>query len=382
MHLQKLIIHNFRNIPNGQFEFHPEFNFIFGKNGQGKTNLVEAIDYLSDLKSFRGADKEDLIMKGCEFAVLEAYFVKNDLTWHVKVVLNAKGRQITVNGKRPDSRKSYHAQLPLVLFEPRDIYLFRDSPSERRRYLNRATFLQEPEQLNILRDYENVVTQKNKLLKQGVQGDFLDVWNEKLCELGAKILRARHDWMNQIKSIVAEEYHALSKKDEVLKLVYKPAKYDLPLESHPMTEGDWQGVLQQAIEKQRYQEFERRECLVGPHRDDIQAWLDDRDVGVYASQGENRSVIIALKLAQIKLYEKTQGRCPLFLLDDVASELDKERCQYLFSYLRDANSQVFLTTTERLIDDENYRNRSHSYSVSDGKIEKFQDFDIPKSVAS
>ncbi len=370
MHLKRLSLKNFRNISNGDFLFNPEFNFIFGKNAQGKTNIIESIFYLSQLKSFRQADRTELIAKEKGFANLSAEFQKDDVSWEISITLTAEERKLLVNQKRAAAGQNYYELIPLVLFEPRHIYLFRDSPSKRRDYLNRALFLQNASYLSLWRDYEKVIAQKNRLLKDGGALDLLAVWNDRLVTLAAQIVKLRLDWFDAVNAQIKIEYQELSRTGEVLALEFLP-KIQSGLAAESLRDKDIGSLMQfyaEAIDARRGEELLRRESLVGPHRDDFKAKLSGRDVGTFGSQGENRSVLIALKLTQLKMFEKKFGKTPLFLLDDVASELDQSRCDYLFSYLRDEKTQVFITTTENHVNDSRYAGHCSAFEIVNGGL--------------
>lgn len=357
MTLHSLRLKHFRNFTAQDLNFHPQFNFIFGKNAQGKTNLIEAICYLSELKSFRGADKTDLIQKQAQQSRLEAKITRDELVWDLALTLSAAERKIEVNGKAPPKRQEYAGLLPLILFEPRHIYLFRDSPGERRKYLNRALFLMDPAFLTTLNHYDKIVSQKNRILKERQGLEQLDTWNERLATLAAEIIGKRQKLLAEINKWLPPEYRAISGTKDIFQLDYKPS-----LEFSEVN------PIQEILQQRRHEELERREAFLGPHRDDMGARLNERDLGTLGSQGENRSAIIALKMAQLKMYSEKFGRTPLFLLDDVASELDATRRQHLFSYLRDEAAQVFITTTENEIISEDYKAKSHSFLVEAGTV--------------
>ena len=369
MQLQSLQLAHFRNFEQQKLNFHPQFNFIFGKNAQGKTNIMEAIYYLAELKSFRTNDKSGLIQKQQDFAKVLAHYQKDNLNWDIEIVLNQKSRKVLVNGKKPKTRKDYYEMIPLVLFEPRDIYLFRDSPSKRRKYLNRALFIQDANFLKLLSDYEKIITQKNKVLKDFGHNDLLDVWNYKVAELGSEIIHLRPKWFLSLHEFLEKEYKEISKTNESFHLKYKVAKDVInPQEDYNLSKEDIRQKLTDKLSQNLQHEINRRESLVGPHRDDFIAYLDDREIGEFGSQGENRSAIIALKMAQLKMFSAKYQKTPLFLLDDVASELDQYRCEYLFSYLRDERSQVFLTTTENSHISSEFTGKSASFLVEAGSI--------------
>lgn len=375
MTVKSLKLHHFRNINHLNLNLDSGFNFFFGKNAQGKTNVIEAIYYLAELKSFRATNKNDLIQNGQEFAKLEADVEKDGLESRIQVTLSENKKQVLVNDKKPKSRKDYAEWIPVLLFEPRHIYLFRDSPSLRRKYLHRALYLQDATTLSLVRDYDKIIAQKNKILKDpllqhGKVHSHLDAWNDRLAQLGSDLIYKRLQWFQEIELHLSEEYESLSHSGETLKFIYKPSQ-NLFSDVKNFSELDHATIQQRLYQKlndRQHDEIIRREAFVGPHRDDFQTCLNDRDVALYGSQGENRSAIIALKLSQLKLFAKKFKKTPLFLLDDVASELDADRCHYLFSYLRDESVQAFLTTTEndRITDD--FSGKSQTFLVKNGEI--------------
>lgn len=368
MALQNLKLKHFRNFTELDLELHPHFNFIFGKNAQGKTNLIEALFYLSELKSFRATNKEELIQNKNEFAKIEASFQKDDLDWKIAITLTPKERQVLVNDKRPRKNRDYFGLIPVILFEPRHIYLFRDTPSLRRKYLDRALSLMDPTSLDLMQDYTQVISHKNKILKEGVGYNLIEeIWNEKLIDLGSQIIFRRLEWLKEIKIFLTKEYRALSGTKENFSLAYC-SKIFSDLEYENATLDGIQEKLKQVLKDHFQEEAHRRESLIGPHRDDFCGFLNERPLAQFASQGENRSAVIALKLAQLKLFEQKFEKTPVFLLDDVASELDENRASYLFSYLRDEAAQVFLTTTENDLIHKEYQGRCHIFLIEEGTV--------------
>lgn len=351
MFLKNLTLHNFRNYETKTFEFHPGFNIILGLNGRGKTNLLEALFYLSYLQSFRTTKRVDLLKKDSSEGFIKSVLEKDNVTHELMVILETQGRSVKLNGKKPDGK--FFGLLPVLLFEPRDVYLFRETPSERRRFINRAVFLNEPKTIVLFREYEKVLQHKNKLLKDGNFGemaDLLPLWNEKLASLGAQIVIYRQKWVNEMNTLLEEEYKNVSGKNEKMKLglLGLSDKSDLS-DASDMSDKDAinrvSTVLLKAMAARKDEEIRRRESLVGPHRDDWGGLIHNKAIGTFASQGENRSAVIALKSAQIHLFQQKFGFPPVFLLDDIASELDPTRLSSLFSYLGQTKGQVFLTAT-------------------------------------
>ena len=346
MHLLSLFLHQFRNYSHFEVNLHPHFNVIIGKNAQGKTNWVEAIHYLGTLQTFRSAEKTDLIMQGKTEATLGARLKRGEVIHDVRVLLTEHTRQIKLDGKKPDLFRDYYGLIPVLLFEPRDVYLMRETPAVRRRAIHRALFLDRPDSLHLIQDYEKVVAQKGKLLKNDhFSQDEMEVWDEKLLILGSELIVRRLNWINQVNSILSDEYNQVAKQSQTLCINYKPK--NIPEIENQMEVKAIYEVLKTALIRSKPEEQQRRECVIGPHRDDWEMQIEGRHLSHQGSQGENRSAIIALKSAQVKLFHKEHFEPPLFILDDVASELDSDRVLALFDYLSQIKAQVFLTTTER-----------------------------------
>jgi len=368
MRIDTLTLRDFRNITQAQIKWHPEFNFLYGQNAQGKTNILEALHLLSRLKSFRTTDRSELVRQNAESAVIDGIIQQDDLQWNARITLTPTSRQVALNGKKSKSQAEYASLLPLILFEPQDIYLFRNAPSDRRKALNQAVFLQNPVFLALFTEYETVVKQKNRLLKDRADPELIAIWNDRLITTGAKLTAARLKLLGELADSLAAEYEAIAKSGEQLIIRYHCAAIGGALEGVP-AEAELAQSLSEAIKRRYFDELERGESLVGPHRDDMTAFLDARSLGRFGSQGENRSAIIAFKLAQLKAYAQTHKRTPLFLLDDVASELDEARCQHLFTYLAKESAQVFITTTEKRLNDAEFQGHSQAFLVRSGTIE-------------
>ncbi|MBX7147554.1 DNA replication/repair protein RecF [bacterium] len=363
MNIQKLTLKNFRNYSHQVVECHPHFNVIIGPNAQGKTNLLEAVHYLGFLNSFRTSTRHEFVKKNETDALIEADLIRDAINHHIKITLTPHHRDVRLDGKKPQLYRDYYGLIPILLFEPRDVYLFRDSPSKRRRAINKALFLDNPLLLKTIADYDKIVEQKNKVLKEGWGDDQLDVWNEKLAALGASLIAGRLEWIAKMNSCVDIENTNLGGVGK-MQLRYNSMEGLLP----HMEEKEIYTLLVNQLAQRKNEEKRRRESVVGPHRDDWLVMLDDRDVGVYGSQGENRTSLIALKAAQVTLYEQKWGFPPLFLLDDVASELDPERQKRLFERLSKSAGQVFLTTTKPKNLEGFFDHEGTSFLVEEGHI--------------
>ncbi|MBI4412034.1 MAG: DNA replication/repair protein RecF [Deltaproteobacteria bacterium] len=365
MHLKSLLLKNFRNYRDQQVQLHSNFNFIFGKNAQGKTNLLEAIYYLGYLKSFRTSTRDHLLSRGGSTAVIEADVDIPPISHQIRILFEAKKREVWLNKKRPQLFRDYYGLVPILLFEPGEVYLFRESPSQRRRFMNQAVFLDYPPSLKTLRAYDEVLAQKNRILKEGGGSVALEIWNEQLVQLGARIIRQRIEWIQKMSGEMEGEYRNLSLGGEKVMIRYDSS---VPVLDKEMSEEKILEALRLTVREKEGEEKRRGESVVGPHRDDFSLIIDDRSVGEFGSQGENRSAIIALKLSQIKLYEKEHQKTPIFLLDDVVSELDLGRTQGLFSTLQTTPGQVLITATEKSKLLSNFKEKGAYFLVEAGEV--------------
>lgn len=357
---------NFRNFESLKIEVHPHFNLIIGKNAQGKTNLLESVYYVSFLNSFRSSNRQELIGPWGAEAGINAEFETDGVKDSVSIVLSPTSKSVKLNGKKPPSFTDYFGRLPVLLFEPRDVYLFRDSPSQRRKYLGRALFLDNVSMAKLQRDYDEVVSQKNRLLK--TEGSYskaqVAVWNAKLVEFGSSIILKRLKWLDEVNRVIAGEYQNISGGAPEVELRYVSK---VKLEGI-RDESIIRQNLAEMLEIRSAEELKRSESLVGPHRDDFVAMINGKSVDTYGSQGENRSLIIALKAVQIMSFADKHGYPPVFLLDDVASELDSKRTEALFHYLARSRSQAFLTATDVTEDLGDLQQDGQTFMIDNGKV--------------
>lgn len=347
MIIKKIHLKNFRNYQSIDLSFNHKFNLIIGKNAQGKTNLIEALYFVSQLSSFRTSNRNELIGTGFESAQIESDIDKDGLDHHVRIEIFPQRKVVTHQGKFVRKTTEYLEVCPSLLFEPQDVYLFRATPSQRRSFLNHAVFLSDPASMSYLSEYKEIIQQKNRLLKDSFQNpsfdDLVSVWNEKLVQTGTRIICDRLRWLDEMNNVLPDQYNSIaSHKSERARLTYK---------SSVVTEGNnepktIQHNLREKLKEKYGEEKRRQESLVGPHRDDISFYLGERELQTMGSQGENRSAIISIKSAQIELFKEKFGVPPLFFLDDVLSELDAARSEKLFDLLKNMSGQVFLSTTE------------------------------------
>ena len=354
MRLQRLWLADFRNYPHLELEFPAGTSLIVGPNGVGKTNLLEAVYYLATMTSFRVTATEALIRTGpgVSEAVVRGEMVADQRVVLYEAALRSTGRsQFQVNRQRV-RRRDLLGLAPVSIFMPDDLVLLKGGPGERRRFLDDALSQIDPRLDAARSDMENILRQRNALLRQaGGQLDSesavtLDVWDEKLADVGERLASARRNLVIKLDTKAAWAYGEIAARAVPMDLVY---------------ESTWlAGGLKEALGQARREDLRRGVTTVGPHRDDVSVVLDGRPARTHASQGEQRSLALALRLAAHRELEEATGQSPLLLLDDVFSELDPERSRGVLGALQ--SEQTLLTTAGALPADISYSAR---YRVAD-----------------
>jgi DNA replication and repair protein RecF len=323
----------------------PRFNVLAGDNGQGKTNVLEAIYAVCTLRSFRTRRLADLIAFGQEEARLGAEVDRGGSVRTYELAIRPTGRQARLDAKlvRPTSR--YFGGFQVVLFAPEDLAVPRGSPAERRAFLDRAVFQRAPEYLGEAQSYDKVLKNRNALLRalrERTSRDhtLLEVYDQQLAELGARRMVRRARLVEEMLPRFQRAFESIARVDIPAALAYAPA-----LAVEVGDEAVVEAALAQALAQSRGQDIARASTSVGPHRDDLELSLGGQAAGAFASQGQLRAMVLAWKTAELDLLEAAHGEAPILLLDDVSSELDPRRNEYLFEFLRLKRNQCFVTTT-------------------------------------
>jgi DNA replication and repair protein RecF len=340
--VRRLELVDFRNYESGCVELGPGLTAVLGANGQGKSNLVEGVAYLATLESFRGVPAAALVRDGCAQAIVRAEVEQSDgRVVSIECELQSTGRdRVLVNKQRLQRTGDLLGVVRTTVFSPDDLALVKDGPSIRRRFLDQTTIGLHPRLDADRRDLERILRHKATLLKQvggrlSEEAAFtLDVWNSKLAEVGETVGRARADLVAALAPEVRRAYHDLAGGPTEVTVGYDPP---------------WRRVgLAAALAEVRLEEVRRQVCLVGPHRDDLGLELNGLPARTHGSQGEQRTLALALRLAAHRLVTDRVGSAPVLLLDDVFSELDGERSAALLEHL--PPGQVILTTAGPLPD--------------------------------
>jgi DNA replication and repair protein RecF len=334
--VSRLELTDFRNYANIAFEFHPGTTAVVGLNGQGKTNLAEALAYLASLDSFRGAPVDALIRVGSDTAIVRATVAHPDgRDVLIELEINRHGRnRVQVNGNKLGRARELLGVMRVTVFSPDDLQLVKGSPGDRRRFMD-DTLVATALKYDALRlELDRIVKQRNTLLKQAggrLNADAamtLDVWDAKFAEAGDQFGNARFELAGRLRPTVAEAYEQLADRPSAIELVYAPAWRELGLAS--------------ALAAARDPDVRRGVSTVGPHRDDVDLFIGGLPARTHASQGEQRTLALALRLAAHRLVAQVADSAPVLVLDDVLSELDPHRCAALLHHL--PPGQVVLTT--------------------------------------
>ena len=350
MRLLTLATRDFRNLAELRIEPHPRFNVIVGPNAQGKTNLLEAIYALASLKSFRASRPADMIAFDHDEALIDANLERQGARRHIRVRVANRSRAVWVNDQKQRRLADYLGLCQAVLFAPEDVAMLRASPGERRRFLDRATFNHRAAYLEDLNLFNDVLRQRNALLRDGhPQEAVLSVFTDQLCDLGAKLLSDRLSFLTEYRPFFQEAFAQIFGAELEVELSYIASWSDDPLalDAPPPEESVLRERLGEAFRVRRHAELRRGLTLAGPQRDDLLVSLLGKPAKTHASQGQHRALVLAMKIAEINLLSDRFDREPILLLDDVSSELDRDRSAYLFKFLSQFHGQVFITTTHR-----------------------------------
>ncbi len=339
MRLQKISLASFRNLRKAELEPGVGFNILYGSNGQGKTNLLEAMYLLGTLKSFRQAKNGELMTWGTPFALVKGVVEQEGVGREIALVVEREGKRVRLDQKAIARPADFFGSLNVVVFSPDEMAMAKGGPEVRRRYLDRAVFSGDPAYLGLFHDYSKVLKNRNALLKKEDDGE-LDVWSEKLAEAGARLIARRVGYLRAIEGLLQSYYRSIAGGGEEAGIAYRPHLLD---RERLLMEGA--ALLREGLARTAAEERRTGATAVGPHRDDVEFLLNGRALKQYASQGQQRTFILALKMAEIEYLRGKFASPPILLLDDMTSELDRERNSNLMEFLKQKRMQVFITTT-------------------------------------
>ncbi|MDA8223307.1 DNA replication/repair protein RecF [Desulfosporosinus sp.] len=362
MMINNMRLQNFRNYENETIQFMPGTNILIGDNGQGKTNIIEGIYYLLTGKSYRVHREQELLRWDQSEFHLYGDFLMNDRKVLLESHYKDKRKMVKINKVSCQRLSDFVGTINVIFFSPDDLVMIKGGPSERRRFLDLHIAQMRPGHVSILNAYNKVIQQKSALLKsftdKHMKYSQLQLWNEQIIELGEKIILNRAELTQRLQDASDPIYGNLSSKKEKLMILY----YALGKRTVNEAISEFPKLLNDKLD----QEIERQMILVGPHRDDLQILLNNKPARLYASQGQQRSLVLSLKLAELELIRQEKGEYPLLLLDDVLSELDRFRRDYLIKFIESSRIQTLITMTSA----DNHLELGTLYFVEQGHIRR------------
>ena len=334
MYISSLELADFRNIVSLHMDFSQGTNILYGENAQGKTNILESLFMISTTKSHRGVRDRDMIRFGMEESHIRSLIMKGGIDYRIDMHLRKnKSKGIAINGQRIKKASELIGLLHIVFFSPEDLGIVKNGPAERRRFMDMELCQLDGSYLHNLNQYNKTVENRNRLLRDMYQfpelQDTLSIWDEQLVNYGRKIIESRRGFIADLNEIVEEIHSKLSGNREHLTILYEPN-----------TEVD---DFEEKLRRGRERDIHMKMTSVGPHRDDFSFLDGEIDLRRYGSQGQQRTCALSLKLSEIDLVKKVIGHRPVLMMDDVLSELDSGRQNYLLSTI--GGIQTFITCT-------------------------------------
>ncbi|MGY6530263.1 MAG: DNA replication/repair protein RecF [Cyanobacterium sp.] len=376
MFLEQLYLQHFRNYIQEKINFTSNKIILLGDNAQGKSNILESVELLSTLKSHRSSKDLELVYHNRLYGQIQATIKNKYADYDLSITIPAKGKKdLKINQEKVSRNFEFLGLLNTVLFSSLDIDLVRGSPEYRRSWVDSLLIQLEPIYYQLIKNYYHVLKQRNALLKQikksgistveqlsQIRAIELKLWDDKLAEAGSRVIRRRARVLHKIEPLAKFWHDEISNKTEKLLINYAPN-----IHGENDTPESVQNAIKGEIEHKKNAEINLGNTLVGPHRDEIEFIINDTVARNYGSQGQQRTLVLALKLAELQLIEQVVGEPPLLLLDDVMAELDLKRQQQLLDSLGD-RFQTIITTTHLNYFETNLLNQAQIIKVQGGKL--------------
>ena len=347
MYIESVQLKNFRNYDSLELDLAQGTNIFYGNNAQGKTNILEALYLCGTTKSHRGSKDKDMIQFGKDESHIRMMVKKGELSYRIDMHLKKnKAKGVAINGLPIRKASELFGVVNLVFFSPEDLNIIKNGPGERRRFLDLELCQLDRIYLTDLASYNHIVNQRNKLLKdiwvQPSLKDTLDIWDMQMAEYGRKIIDKRREFIQELNETVRKIHYNLTGGIEELNVIYEP---DCTAEN-----------LESAISAHRDKDMRMKLTSVGPHRDDLCVMANGIDIRRYGSQGQQRTAALSLKLSEIYIVKKKIKDTPVLLLDDVLSELDSSRQNYLLESISDIQTLITCTGLDDFI--------SHQFQIN------------------
>lgn len=354
MYIKTIKLNNFRNYTNQKIDLQKGINLFVGDNAQGKTNILEAVFLCAIGKSFRAKKEKELVKIGEENSKIEIEFEKSDRVGKIKIELDDK-KNVFVNDIKQNKLSDILGNINIVMFSPDDIEILKSGPAKRRRFLNILISQLRPKYIYCLNMYLKTLEQRNNYLRQikleNKPKELLEIWDEKLAEYANYVYEYRNEFVEKIKNKISKIHNNITENKEEIKIKY----------------------ITDCIDKEKYlkglkdswdTDIQKGYTGKGIHRDDLYIFINGKQVNIYGSQGQNRTVILSLKLAELEIVYEEIGEYPILLLDDFMSELDGKRRENLLKSI--SNTQILITCTDEFTIPEK---KCKTYFVNNGKCE-------------
>lgn len=364
MIIDSLELFDFRNYERETFEFNAETNVLFGDNAQGKTNVLEGIYLCSTTRSHKGSKDREMIRLNTDEAHLRLNVIKNDNRHKIDVHLKKfKSKGIAVDGVPVKKSGELLGIANVVFFSPEDLGIIQNGPDARRRFIDMELCQLDKMYLYQLTKYKHVLKQRNELLKQiSLNSDLLDtldIWNAKLIEYGTYVIRARKTFIEKLNGYIKKIHNDLTGGVENIEIFYEPN----------VKEDDFSRELIMSEQKDLF----LKTTNVGPHRDDLSFMSENKDLRKYGSRGQQRTGALSLKLTEIQIVEEKTGEKPILLLDDVLSELDRKRQNFLLEHIKGIQTIITCTGLEEFVN--HGINIQKTFEIESGRIKKVNKMD-------
>ncbi|WP_096202878.1 DNA replication/repair protein RecF [Bacillus sp. FJAT-45350] len=371
MYIKELYIKSFRNYEEAAITFDNCVNVIMGENAQGKTNIVESIYLLAMSKSHRTSKDKELIGWEKDFARIQGKVERRNGPISLELIVATKGKKVKLNGLEQRKLSEYIGAMNVVMFAPEDLNLVKGSPQIRRRFIDMEIGQINPMYLYNLAIYQKILLQRNHLLKelqrQGKNRMMLEILTSQLIDAAVKVVQKRFQFVQTLEEWAKPIHEEISRGKEILNIQYKPS-LDV---SETMDLSKLEEAYNEAFSKLTEKEIQRGTTLLGPHRDDLLFFINDKDVQTFGSQGQQRTTALSVKMAELELIKSKIGEYPILLLDDVLSELDDFRQSHLLNTIQ-GKVQTFVTTTSVEGIDHKTLNEASTYKVEQGTITKLK----------
>lgn len=340
MIIKELELNQFRNYEQLELSFDAGTNILYGDNAQGKTNILEAIYLSATTKSHKGSKDKDMIQFGKEEAHIRTILLKNDLEQRIDMHLrSSRTKGIAIDGSKIKKAAQLLGLLNVVFFSPEDLSIIKNGPAERRHFIDMELCQLDSFYLYNLNHYNKIVNQRNSLLKDLFVNpdlrDTLSIWDSQLLSYGSKIIERRKLFIEQLNEIIYEIHNQLSGGREHIQIYYEP---NVDVDEY-----------EKKMKSRQEVDIRLKQTTVGPHRDDFSFMADHVDIRKFGSQGQQRTAALSLKLSEIELVKKITGDTPVLLLDDVLSELDSNRQNYLLNYIKDIQTIITCTGLDEFV---------------------------------